>query len=392
MIMNEPKVSTRSRALRSVTLLAGTALMLIASGCAAFRDDEGRPLTTMTPKGPGARMIDGLVVELFFWAAVVFVLVQGAVLVGMWKFRKRKNETEEQAKEPVQTHGNPKLEWTWTILPAILLAYLSVDSIQVLWDLEERKDDAITIEVIGQQWWWEYRYDLNNDGAPEIITASQMVIPAGRQIELRIKSNDVIHSFWIPELNGKKDAIPGRINEWRLEADAPGLYQGTCTEFCGLSHAYMRMEVKALSAADYEAWLENQQQTPKTPAAGTPAAAGLEIFTAQCAACHQINGIAPTGDTTDGTPNPNYPADLASGNAPNLSHLMTRNKFAGNLFDLYTKGPDGARVPNESKMGEWLRDPTLLKPADAYSKRGMPNRNLDQEQIDALVAYLNTLK
>ena len=126
----------------------------------------------------------------------------------------------------------------------MVLVALGVLNAKTILDLKKTPDDAIDVEVYGQQWWWEYRYDVDGDDQPDIITANQMVVPAGRHIHLKIRSNDVIHSFWIPQLNGKMDSVPGRTNDWSIEADEPGLYQGTCTEFCGLSHALMRMEVK----------------------------------------------------------------------------------------------------------------------------------------------------
>jgi cytochrome c oxidase subunit 2 len=315
------------------------------------------------------------------------------------KFRRRKDDQDE-VDEPVQTHGNAKLEWAWTILPALVLIGLGVKNVTVIWDLERHDKDAINVEVRGQQWWWEYRYDTNADGKPDIITANQMVIPAGRQVVLTIRSNDVIHSYWIPALNGKKDAVPGRSNTWTLQAYKPGLYQGTCTEFCGLSHARMRMEVKAVSAADYEQWIVDQQKPAQMLSDSTPddtsddflALQGQEVFKANCASCHQINGFTYNmAEENDGKPDPDYGAGevpLTSGNAPNLTHLMSRNRFAGNMFDLYSANG----TVNETVLGAWIRNPAAMKPMDPDQLRGMPDRGLSQDQIDAVVAYLSTLK
>src|SRR5690606_4437771 len=134
-----------------------------------------------------------------------------------------------------------------------------------LLDLEDHPDDALEVTVIGQQWWWEYRYDIDGDGEDDIITANDLVIPAGKAVSLSIESRDVIHSFWIPRLNGKRDAVPGRSHPLLLEANEPGVYRGQCTEFCGLSHAYMQMRVVALSEADYEAWVANQLKGAEVP-------------------------------------------------------------------------------------------------------------------------------
>jgi cytochrome c oxidase subunit 2 len=234
---------------------------------------------------------------------------------------------------------------------------------------------------------------------------------------LRETSRDVIHSYWIPALNGKKDAVPGRIHLLRLEADKPGIYAGQCTEFCGLSHANMRMEAVALSKEDFAKWVAGQQKPYTPPAANTLAAEGETTFINQCARCHQVNGIK----DANGKPIISAPDEnVYSGAAPNLSHLMTRNTFAGAMFDLVTEEcradvweakPEefGAKYLNgvtkdclnERDLRAWLRDPTAMKPMYADPTkleksngkyRGMPNLGLTEDDIDKLVAYLMTLK
>ena len=385
---------TRITRVRTAWMGGLIAASVFLAGCAATRDTKGRPLTTLSPKGPQAQKIDNLVTPVFAVAGVVFVLVNAAVIFMVWRFRRRRDDVDG-VDEPVQMHGNPRLEWAWTILPAILLLGLAVGNVKTLWSLEERDANPLKVEVIGQQWWWEFRYDTNNDGTPDIITANQMVIPAGRQVALTIRSNDVIHSFWIPSLNGKKDAVPGRSNPWSLEADKPGIYDGQCTEFCGLSHGYMRMQVKALSTADYDAWVTAQSAPAAEPAAtNTDAVAGRAVFKAQCAQCHQVNGYDETGARTAGKPNTDYRGakhPLTSGNAPNLTHLMSRERFAGNMFDLHLGGKTEGPI-NESEVGSWLRNPALKKPMAPDQNRGMPNLGLTEAQIHNLVAYLSTLK
>jgi cytochrome c oxidase subunit 2 len=258
--------------------------------------------------------------------------------------------------------------------------------------------------VIGQQWWWEFRYDTNNDGKPDIITANQLVMPVDTMVAVKIQSNDVIHSFWIPALNGKKDAVPGRTHRIALQADHPGIFEGQCTEFCGLSHAYMRMQVKALPAADYAKWVDNQLQGPVEPEDGSQAAEGKAIVDQKCLSCHQINGTDPSGQSNGSTtPNPDYNGasqPLISGNAPNLTHLMSRERFAGGMFELYdsyeqghgprTSDPQGS--VNQGELGDWLRNPPGKKPMAADRNRGMPNLNLTEDEITKIVAYLSTLK
>jgi cytochrome c oxidase subunit 2 len=290
-------------------------------------------------------------------------------------------------------HGNTPLELTWTALPALLLAGLAVFNVQTIFSLEERAPDAIEIDVYGQQWWWEYRYDLDSDGEPEIVTANEMVIPAGKPVELNIRSRDVIHSFWIPALNGKMDATPGSTHFMALQANEPGVYEGQCTEFCGLSHGYMRMSVKALEPAEYEQWLTDQQAPPEEPP-GELAQEGLAAFQSQCAYCHQVNGLTADGTYDGDGPVADYRGldgaavpTVRPGVAPNLTHLMSRERFAGGMFPLYND--DG--TPNEAQLKEWLTDPEAMKPMRPNNQQGMPNLNLDPATIDALVAYLVTL-
>ena len=249
---------------------------------------------------------------------------------------------------------------------------------------------ALEVTVIGQQWWWEYRYDLDADGTDDIVTATDLVIPAGYPVKLDITSRDVIHSFWIPALNGKKDAVPGRVQPLSLEADEPGVYAGQCTEFCGLSHAFMRMRAVALAPDEFDGWVDNQMEGADEPDEGSLAATGLETFRSVCSTCHLITGG--NEDIYDGS------AEQASGAAPNLTHFATRGTFAGGILDLW-EDVDGNGVVDIDEVGEelnvadleaWLRDPSAIKDMDPPT-RGMPDLDLTPEQIDSLVAYLETL-
>lgn len=360
---------------------------LALSACA-----ENAPLDTLQPQGPEARTIDKLVDPVFAIAGVVFVLVQVGVLAIVWHFRKR---GEDDGSLPDQIHGNTKLELGWTILPAILLAGVGAASVLTIFDLDDRPDDAMQVTVIGQQWWWEYRYDVDGDGEDDIITAQDLVIPAGEPVTLTITSRDVIHSFWIPALNGKRDAVPGREHPLLIEADEPGVYRGQCTEFCGLSHAYMQMRVVALSPADYEAWQANQLEGAEVPD-GELAQQGMEAFRAACSQCHLVSGEGGNEEeyaAADGVA-------LVSGAAPNLTHFASRGVFAGAIFDLWVD-TDGSGEIEPDEVGErlnradliaWLRNPPGEKPMAADDGRGMPNLALTDVQIDALIAYLETLE
>ncbi|MFZ4720052.1 MAG: cytochrome c oxidase subunit II [Ilumatobacteraceae bacterium] len=397
-------VPTPRRRWTRPALLTG-ALVLLA-GCAS-----DAPQDIFQPQGSNARRINDLQVPVFIIAGVVGVIVLGVVAYVMVKFRDRGQDI------PEQTHGNPKLEIALTILPAIILAGIAVPTVIDVFKLAKTSDAECVINVTGQQWWWEYDYQTGECGGVKIdapiVTSGELVIPAKTNVLLRITSRDVIHSYWIPALNGKRDAVPGRLHTLRMQADQPGLYTGQCTEFCGLSHARMRQAAVALDTADFQKWVDNELADYEAPEAGTLAAEGEATFIANCSKCHQVNGIK----NADGSPVLSDP-DLyvVSGVAPNLSKLMTRTAFAGWTFDLITEecrdklwnakpSEFGAlylkgvtpECFDEVLLRDWLRNPPALKPMYVDSNnlestggkyRGMPNLNLKEDQIDQLIAYL----
>ena len=304
---------------RISTTVAGVAGAVVLAGCA-----QNAPQDTWKPKGDNAQMINDLDKIVFPIAGIVGVLVFGFAAYTFVKFRDRGQAV------PSQSHGKPIVEIVLTIVPALILTVVGVFTFRTIMDLAETEDTEMIINVTGQQWWWEYDYPAQeNQGITQpIITSGQLVIPVGTNVLLRETSRDVIHSYWIPALNGKKDAVPGRIHLLRLHADKPGIYAGQCTEFCGLSHANMRMEAVALSKEDFAKWVANQQK-PYTAPTETLAQAGEGVFINQCARCHQVNGIKDAnGKAIISAPDEN----VYSGAAPNLSHLMTRNTFAGAMF------------------------------------------------------------
>jgi cytochrome c oxidase subunit 2 len=373
--------------------------------------NSGKPLTSLAPEGPSAESIQKLVIPVTAIAGIVFVLVIGAIVFITWKFRERKDSDPDEF--PSQIHGVTTLEIGWTILPALILAGIAVGTVMTIINLNREEPNAIQVQVAGQQWWWEYKYDLNSDGnfdGPEdITTATELVIPAGKPVQVTTTSNDVIHSFWIPGLNGKKDAVPGLYNPLKLQADEPGVFRGQCTEFCGLSHANMRMLVRAVSSSDYDAWVRNQLKDHAADPTNPVAAEGKKVWQALCAQCHVIKGIndAKMKET---------PPPLVAGVAPDLTHFMTRGTFAGSIFNLYepvssdgqplpmsdvaaagdpgavlTGGPVNTATVNRVTLEAWLRNAPALKPMYPQGGRGMPNLNLTEEQIDQLVAFLETL-
>jgi cytochrome c oxidase subunit 2 len=275
-----------------------------------------------------------------------------------------------------------------------VIAVFTVGTLLQLDDAGADSLEDIEITVYGQQWWWAFEYDLDPDAddGPEIITANDLVIPVGVPLTLAIESRDVIHSFWIPALAGTRDAVPGRTHSIVMEADEPGIYQGQCKEYCGLSHANMKARAVALSESEFATWLDEQQQDQAMLAEGDPGFEGQTQFLGRCASCHQIDGLEVDGEPLDVEGH----ANLVARHAPNLTHLMSRGVFAGALFDLWTTDDEGRPVVNRSQLEAWLRDPPGEKPM--YSEppegelfRGMPNLELSETDIDQLVEYLETL-
>jgi cytochrome c oxidase subunit II len=345
--------------LSRLVLLVGMSLFL--ASCSLFEEVD-QPLTTFDPQGPFAERINGLFWPVFWIAVGVFVLIEGGILLIVFLFREKEGKPEAK-----QIHGSPKLEVIWTVIPALILAAISVPTVSAIFDLTECGADSMEVEVIGHQWWFEFRYPETG-----IQTANVMVVPAGREVCAQMTSEDVIHNFWIPALNGKRYLIPGQTTLLRLEADEPGEYWGHCAEFCGLSHSLMRARVQALSEADYQAWVEGQLEPAQVPAEGTPAADGLAIFLAKgCTQCHtvQLND--------EGLSNI-VPNDAFHG--PSLTHFASRNVFAG------------ASLPEEGEthdqaLKRWLANPAEVKPG-SY----MRNFELTEQEIDSLIAWLDSNK
>ncbi len=393
---------------RIAATLAGVAGTIALAGCA-----QNAPQDTWVPKGDNAQKIDTLQKIVFPIAGIVGVLVLALAAYIFIKFRDKGQAI------PAQSHGKPTVEIILTIVPALILTVVGVFTFRTIMDLAKTEDTQMVINVTGQQWWWEYDYPVQTEQgiSQPIITSGQLVLPVGTNVLLRETSRDVIHSYWIPALNGKKDAVPGRIHLLRLQADKPGIYAGQCTEFCGLSHANMRMEAIALSKEDFAKWVANQQKAYTSPAEGTKAKEGETVFINQCSRCHQVNGLKDAnGKAIISAPDEN----VYAGAAPNLSHLMSRNTFAGAMFDLvnqkcrddvWNASSDafGAKYLtgvttdclNEKNLRAWLRNAPAMKPmysdptklAKTGGKyRGMPNLGLSEDDIDKVVAYLSTLK
>lgn len=338
---------TRGRYRRYLQLALFTAaLAALLAACSG----PNLPYNSLDPAGPVARKQADLFWLVFWIAAAVFVLVEGMLLVVLWRFRRR-----SPSDKPRQVHGNTRLEIMWTIIPALLLAGVAVPTVGTIFDLAEIPEGAMHIEVTGHQWWWEIHYPSLG-----VVTANEVHIPAGEQIVMELGSEDVIHSFSVPRLAGKQDVVPGRTNTLNFSAYEPGTYRGQCQEFCGLSHAYMRFRVIAHTPDDFEAWVQDQL----AEAAAPPPAEIESIVTGTCMSCHTIAGL----ESASGQP-PAIPA-------PDLTHIGSRETIAA------------GKLPNTVEgLSTWLRDPPAVK---AGSK--MPDYNLTEPQIEALVEYLRSLK
>ena len=338
-------------------------LPLLALALAACTREE-QPLNSFDAQGPIAEQINDLFWPVFWIATAIFVIVQGALIVAVIRFRERKHHDR---KEPKQTHGNTTLEIVWTAIPTLILAGIAVPTVATVFDLAECPDGAMEIEVIGHQWWFEYHYPDSG-----VTTANVMVIPEDTEICAKMTSDDVLHNYWIPKLAGKRYLVPGQETDQRLYADEPGEYWGHCAEFCGLSHAKMRARVIALSQGEFDAWVQAQLEPAAMPASGSLAERGMEVFTGgACIGCHVIDGV--------NNPDPSTLAVVG----PDLTHFASRNVFAGAVLP---EGLEPTQADWEAALAEWLADPPTVKPGSF-----MPNLGLTAEEIDALVAYLGSL-
>ena len=323
------------------------------------------PQSTFDTLGPVAESQVVLFYWIFWAGLVVFLLVGGPLLYAALKFRRREGEGD-----PEQVHGNRRLEIAWTIAPAIVLAIVAVPTIITIFDNahspETPEQGGLVVEVIGHQWWFEFRYPDH-----DVITAGEMHIPTGKPINIKLDSVDVIHSFWVPKLAGKVDMIPNNDNTMWLKADEAGVYFGQCAEFCGVSHASMRFKVIAQPQAEFDAWLL-AQAAPAIEPTDPLAIAGHDVFMSRavlCFRCHTVKG-----------------SRLARGTiGPNLTHFASRNEFAGSIME-----------NTQDHLREWLEDPGKMKPGNMMSEEAEVYTGvvppLTEPQVSALIAYLRGLK
>ncbi len=327
----------------SVVALAVAGLL---AGCG-----ENSP-STLDPAGPIADKEAGLFWLILVVATVVFVAVTGALIYMMIRFRARPDGPPAR-----QIGGKQSLEIFLAAVPTVVLFIVLFATISTMFALAQPSDPkTLTVKVIGHQWWWEFQYPTQ-----KIVTADELYIPVNTTVHIELYSDNVIHSFWVPQLGGKTDVIPGHNNTMWLKATTPGDYRGLCTEFCGTQHAHMDFLVRAVSGATFQSWVNQSQRTAAAPT--TPAQTqGQKLFMRSCIGCHLINGVDQASKSQVG---------------PNLTHFGSRTLIAGWVVD-----------NNSANLKAWIHDAQAIKPGS-----DMPAfTNLSDSDLDALVAYLQSLQ
>lgn len=333
-------------ALRLVALLVLLAPLLAMSGCAL----QQFPQSTLSPRSDYAELIQRLLVTLVFWVVLIFVVVEGVLILTVLRFRARPG-----APEPRPVHGHAGLEIAWTIAPALILVAIAIPTVATIFKTQAPAPaHALEIKVVAHQWWWEFQYP-----AQGVTTANELHVPVGRPVDLALESADVIHSFWIPAIGGKRDVIPTHVNHLWFTPRTRGTYPGQCAEMCGVSHANMRMKLMAETPAEFARWVARQQAPPREPDSTSRAGRGRQVFLeVGCVACHTVRGVS------------------QGVIGPDLTHLAGRTSIAGAIY------------PNTPEMlTRWLADPPARKPGTL-----MPALGLDARQIADLVAYLRSLQ
>ncbi|NDV63336.1 cytochrome c oxidase subunit II [Puniceicoccales bacterium CK1056] len=343
--------------------------------------------SALDPMGPIAQNQANIFYITLWVTLFLFITVGGALAFAIWKFRVRKGDDPNYI--PPQSHGHPLIEVGLVVASAALLVVIAIPTFGGIILKKkipaEFEADAIDVTVTGYQWWWGFEYPEEG-----IHTANELVFPAGRAVRLSLRANDVIHSFWLPKLAGKTDLMPGQQNMMWIKADEPGYFWGQCAEYCGDSHAYMLFRARALSEEDWEAWLASQKRktvvggADYTPVAITESAEdldtelikhGTELFVENCVRCHSVDSMIQTS-------------------GPNLAHFGSRSSIAAGWLE-----------NNAENLAHWILNPDQVKPGNfmwagfpdpndpkAVQMEGLKDANLTKSDVDALVAYLYTLK
>jgi cytochrome c oxidase subunit II len=312
--------------------------------------------SVLSPAGIQASSIHALW-SLMLWVSVtVFVAVLAALAIAL--VRSSGNRSKDDSSFPSETALSRGVGTAVGVTVAILIALLTVS----IWTGRAvgslQASSAVTIAITGHQWWWEIQYE---DAVPSrrVVTSNELHIPTNRPVVLKVTSRDVIHSFWVPNLQGKRDLIPGYTTALWLQADRSGIFRGQCAEFCGMQHAHMALDVVAESDREFEGWLDAMRQPGRDPLESTPRRGHDVFMQARCAGCHAVRGT-----------------DAAGQIAPDLTHIATRSTLGSGT------------LPNTPEnLAAWIRDPQRVKPGNQ-----MPPNPLAADDLQALVAYLETLR
>jgi len=325
----------------------------LASLAAVF---SGEPTTIFSPQATPAHTIFGLSLFVLAITLAIFLVVAGLLAYALVRFRHREGDSEA---DPMQTYGSQQVEILWTVIPILIVVVLFLTTARIIAVTEQavKPASALDVVVIGHQFWWEYRYPKLG-----IVTANELHIPASDPkaplpTYLTMTSADVDHSFWVPKLAGKMDLIPNKVNVMWMDPPKPGLYLGQCAQYCGMEHAMMLIRVYVDTPEEFSKWTARQQQ----PAVDAPAAAqGKEVFLhTACVNCHTVNGTAAKGKF-----------------GPDLTHLASRETIAS-----------GAVKNTPQNLRAWIDDPDSMKMGSL-----MPKMNLNNHDLDAITAYMASLR
>ncbi len=314
-------------------------------------------IDALDPAGPNAERISDLFWFMSITASIVYVIVVAVLVYAAFRRREpfRGPAVEARMERRAGIGVAVGIGVTVVVLIATLLVDFSLSRANASTGAEQR---PITIEIVGHQWWWEVHYE---DSVPQrrVTTANELYLPVGQRVKLVMTSTDVIHSFWVPNLAGKKDIVPGYRTETWIQADRPGVYRGQCAEFCGHQHAKMGITVIAVPRAEFDQWIAQQLQ-PAAPPTDSLALAGQQVFVnGPCAMCHNITGTTASGIV-----------------GPDLTHLATRRMIGA-----------GTLLNRRGQLAGWIVDPQGIKPGVR-----MPSNQIDPNDLRALLAYLETLR
>lgn len=337
--------------------------VLSALSTLALTSCAGHQQSVVDPVGPQSGKINGLWWFFFWLLGAIFLIV---MVLTLWTLNPRHRAIEAESLEDRHKPSEERDSRVrrvvtggiiTTVVILLVLIVASVGTGKAISELGNRKN-PLTIEVTGNQWWWQIRY-VNSDPSQTLLTANEIHIPVGRPVQIRGMSNDVIHSFWVPNLHGKRDLIPSRTTTEWIQADHPGLYRGQCAEFCGLQHAHMAIWVVAEPEEKFKSWMQSQLQPAVAPSDAVKQRGQQVFMNSACVFCHQIRGT-----------------DAAGQNAPDLTHFASRRGIAANT------------VPNtKGNLAGWIVDPQSTKPGNH-----MATVAVNSTDLQPLIEYLESLK